>query len=296
MRNVGASLNTHYLGRELTLALCVKITQRDGTVLGFTDFDQDLTVSSVLYRSSVGCQVSSVRFASSIEEDRVVIEGILFSAVYAVQEPVAIVGMLSNAAVDIFEVNWADLSMGTRPIKKGYVAQVSPKGTFYSIEVESLASRLLRNNLVETYNADCNADFGDARCTKVPASYVGTITAITDEVTLVASAFGGPATPGYFSFGKIIINSISWAVNQVKLYNSGSKTFTLAIPLNLVNGAPSIGDTFTVFEGCDLLYSSCRDTHNNVVNFRGFPFIPLSESITTKYPPQPEDGYLAGEG
>ncbi len=294
MRTVGASLITHYDGREHSLAYCVKITRRDGGVVSFTDHDRDLVVSAVTYRAAVGCQVSGIRFASVLDKDTFVVEGLIVGLSTAVEESDSIVGLYSNALVEVFEVNWADLTMNTRPVKRGRVAQVSPNGMFYSLEVESLACALLRNNIIEAYNADCNADFGDTRCGATPATYTGTITGVSDAITIVAAAFGGPGTAGYFRFGKIVIDSIPWAINQIKEYNSGTKTFTLALPLPLVDGAPQVGDTFTAHQGCDKKYTSCRDTHSNLDNFRGHRFIPAKSSLSKTPNVVPGAGYVVG--
>jgi uncharacterized phage protein (TIGR02218 family) len=279
MRTVGASLLGHYQGIALTLANCVKITQKNGTVLGFTDHDRDLVVAGVTYRSSVGCKVSTVRFTSAIEEDRFVVEGLMVALSYAVQETTSVVGRLSYGAIDIFEVNWADLTMNTRPIKRGRIAQVTPKGNFYTLECEGLMSVLLRKNMLETYNADCNADFNDVRCGKAPVTHAGVITSIPNSTQIIASAFGGPATPGFFEFGRIDITGAVDITSQIKTYDSGTKTFTLALPLPLIDGAPTIGSSFTAYQGCDRKYATCRDTHNNLSKFRGFPFIPGAQAL-----------------
>lgn len=294
MRSLGAGLLSHYQGVKHTVAYCVKMTRKDSTVVAFTEHDRDLVVSGTTYRAAVGCQLSALRFASVIDRDTFVVEGLIAGLSTSVEEPDTIVGLYSNALVEVLEVNWQDTTQ-IRPVKRGRVAQVSPKGMFYSMEVESLSSILLRSNLVESYTADCAADFGDTRCGVTPTSQAGTITGVTDAVTLVASGFAGPGTAGYYSFGKLVINSIPWAINQIKEYNHGTKTFTLALPLPLVDGAPQVGDTFTAYQGCDRKYTTCRDTHSNVEKFRGFPFMPNQSALRKVPNVVPGLGYVAGD-
>ena len=43
------------------------------------------------------------------------------------------------------------------------------------------------------------------------------------------------------------------------------------------------GDTFTAYPGCDRYFSTCKESFNNVVNFRGFPYIPGRDSVS-RYP------------
>jgi uncharacterized phage protein (TIGR02218 family) len=47
--------------------------------------------------------------------------------------------------------------------------------------------------------------------------------------------------------------------------------------LNLINPLPSVpaaGDGFTVYFGCDHTLTTCQAKFNNLVNFRGFPYVP----------------------
>lgn len=47
--------------------------------------------------------------------------------------------------------------------------------------------------------------------------------------------------------------------------------------LNLINplqSVPAPGDGFTVFFGCDHTLTTCQAKFNNLVNFRGFPYVP----------------------
>ena len=273
MRYAGAGLIAHYAGTELTLAVCLKITQRDSVVISLTDHDQDLVVSGTTYRSAYGFEMAELRRSPSIEDDATVIEGLIVSAATGIKEISALAGKLLNAVVEIFEVNWQDTTQ-VMPLKYGRITQVQPKGSFFSLSIEGLSSKLTRGEVLEKYITECQADFGDARCGIAVANAAGTITAVTDSITLVASAFGGPGTAGYYSYGKIVINSIPWAVNQIKSYTHATKTFVLALPLPLVSGSPQVGDTFTAYQGCDKRASTCKTTFSNLVNFRGFPFVP----------------------
>ena len=41
----------------------------------------------------------------------------------------------------------------------------------------------------------------------------------------------------------------------------------------------AVADAFTVTAGCDKRFVTCRDTFDNVVNFRGFPHIPGNDFV-----------------
>jgi uncharacterized phage protein (TIGR02218 family) len=89
------------------------------------------------------------------------------------------------------------------------------------------------------------------------------------------------AVAGYFDFGLI-----TWLTGN----NAGTQSDVLAwdgtslIDLLLPTGLPiQVGDTFTITPGCDKRLASCFAKFNNVVNFRGEPFVP-GEDAALSYP------------
>ena len=61
----------------------------------------------------------------------------------------------------------------------------------------------------------------------------------------------------------------------VKSYAGGQFVFILPLPYD-----PTVGDTFSVYPGCDKTQAVCQSKFNNVARFRGFPFIPVPETTT----------------
>ncbi|MGH9676508.1 MAG: DUF2163 domain-containing protein, partial [Candidatus Acidiferrum sp.] len=105
--------------------------------------------------------------------------------------------------------------------------------------------------------------------------------------TLVKSAFGTAGTVGAGSTFSII----NWSGAQPS-FSQGTITFSsginagvsanvktaiagvsLGLSYPLLN-APSAGDAFTVYFGCDHSQATCTSKFNNLANFRGFPYIP----------------------
>ena len=105
--------------------------------------------------------------------------------------------------------------------------------------------------------------------------------------TLIKSAFGTAGTVGAGSTGSIInwsgasVNFIQGTITFSSGINAGVSTnvksaiavVSLCLSYPLLN-APSAGDGFTVYFGCDHTLSTCTTKFNNLANFRGFPFIP----------------------
>ncbi len=105
--------------------------------------------------------------------------------------------------------------------------------------------------------------------------------------TLNKSAFGTAGTVGAGSTGSVINwSGASTSFNQGTItFSSGINTgvtanvkgavagVSLSLSYPLLN-APSTGDAFTAYFGCDHTQSTCANKFNNLANFRGFPYIP----------------------
>ena len=67
---------------------------------------------------------------------------------------------------------------------------------------------------------------------------------------------------------------------EVKVFTQAGGVFELAQPMprDVV-----IGDGFDVYAGCNKTIADCRDKFNNVINYRGEPYVPGSDYLTT-YP------------
>jgi hypothetical protein len=81
---------------------------------------------------------------------------------------------------------------------------------------------------------------------------------------------------GYFAYGLV-----SFTSGQNKGYSMEVKTFapgvvTLALQLPFPLAA---GDTYTIIAGCDKQFGTCRDRFNNIIHFRGEPYIPGIDTI-----------------
>jgi uncharacterized phage protein (TIGR02218 family) len=61
---------------------------------------------------------------------------------------------------------------------------------------------------------------------------------------------------------------------EVKQFAPG--IVTLALPMEFPIVA---GDTYTITAGCDKQFGTCKARYNNVVNFRGEPYIPGIDTV-----------------
>lgn len=265
MKNIG----TIAVGAEvLTLATCFRVERRDGTIFRFTDHDQDLVVDGETYSASTGYTRTANTQNADMSVDDCSVEGVLSSD--AITEHEMRTGVWDYAAVQIFAVDWTSLAAGRIRMKKGRLGEIScdQDGKFQT-ELRGL-TEYLSQTLGEVYSPECRAMLGDSRC-KVdltPFTFTGTITAVTLSDTFVTDI---SQAAGYFNGGVLEFTSgLNSGVRREVLSYSGGGFWLFPQPPT----TPSIGDTVKAVVGCDHTRETCINQFNNIVNYRGEPFVP----------------------
>jgi uncharacterized phage protein (TIGR02218 family) len=274
MKTAGSPLATHIAGETTTLATCWKVTRRDGSIFGFTDFDKDLTVDSLLYQARSGYTRSAIHTIANLAVDNLDIESAIDSETLSAADLRA--GVWDGATVEIFLVNWANLANGKIILKRGTIGEVELKDTVFRAELRGL-SQALSQQIVELYTPDCRADLGDARCKINLASLTvtGAITAVTDRRSFADSTRG--ESVNHWNGGLLTWTSGANVGRkmEVKAFGSGG-AFTLFLPMPSI---VAVGDNYSLRPGCDKKFSTCKDRYNNVKNFRGEPNVPGNDQV-----------------
>lgn len=165
MKSVSAALAAHLAGPVTTLATCWRITRRDGREFFFTDHDRDLVFEGEVYKASSGYSRTAIANDSSLGVDNLDVEGVFDTQ--AITEEELRAGLFDQAEVRIFLVNWADPSMGSLRMRRGWFGEVvlTEQGVFRT-ELRGM-TQALSQRIGELYSPECRADLGDDRC-KVP--------------------------------------------------------------------------------------------------------------------------------
>lgn len=270
MKTIGAGLLTHYEGEALTLARLWKITRTDAQVFAFTDHDESITYSGTTYAPTSAFDASAVTTRAELNVDNLEAVGLLDSAGITAADIEA--GLWDGAAVELRMVNWANLADGAEIIRVGELGQVSRRAGQYVAEMRGLMQKL-QNNVGRLVTPDCDAVLGDARCgvSLGAMGSAGTVTSVTSRRVFTASALVGATD--HFAFGEVVWSTGANAglTHDVKTNVGGGGAITLQLP------APydiAIGDTFTIYPGCDKSAATCKAKFSNLVNFRGFPDVP----------------------
>jgi uncharacterized phage protein (TIGR02218 family) len=273
MKNLTPTMTAHISGGVTTLCTCWKLTRQDGTVQGFTDFSQNLTVDAVLFKAATGFTATTIESKSDFSVDNLDIEGMLTST--DIQETDILNGKYDYAEVEIFIVNYEDLSAGKIYVKRGRLGEVRVKRSQFVVELRGL-SQHLSQHIGRIYTPSCDAILGDDRCAASMGSFTftPTISAVTDRQIFTCAALGQAA--GYFTGGEVTFTSGAndGLKMEVKEFSSGVVTLALPMPNTIV-----VGNTISIKAGCDKTSATCKSKFNNLINFRGFPSVPGTDKL-----------------
>lgn len=287
MRSVTAELLAHLRGEVSTLALCWTIEKGNGDVIRSTDHDRDIEIASGryagLYRAAANITGSDVRSTSDMSVDNMEVDGAIPDELEVTDITVAEIeaGLLDNAPVEVFGVNYNAPNDGQLIERRGYLGIPSRDSDGrYKVEVRGMAQRL-QQNIGWTYSERCNVvEFGDSRCgfDLVAATRTAIVTAVTSRrrFDIQITAGDPPPTDTYFDGAKLTFTSgeNDDFFREVKRAVLVGSTFTITTWEEFPE-EPEIGDTLTLPPACNRIISTCRDVHNNIINFRGYGvFIP----------------------
>jgi uncharacterized phage protein (TIGR02218 family) len=162
MKSISPGLDAHLGGAVTTICTCWKITRADGKVLGFTDHDQSFTYQNVRYKAATGFYRSAISNSADSSVDNLEVSGFLDSD--SLDETELRNGTYDYAKVEVFALNWADLSQGIVRLRYGAFGEVMIVSSgFFKVELRGL-TQLFAQTIGETYSPECRADFGDHRC------------------------------------------------------------------------------------------------------------------------------------
>jgi len=272
MKQISVALSGHLTGETTTLASCWKLTRRDSTVFGFTDHDQDIAFESVTYKAATGFTPSAIENNASLGVDNLDIEGMLSDS--DIKETDILAGKYDFAEIEIFQVNYKDLTQGALKLRRGWLGEVSLQKHQFVAEVRGLTQRLSQT-IGELFSPACRATLGDSRCmvNLAPHTVTGSVTTLTSNQEFKDSA--RTEASGIFSSGLLTFTSgendgLSIEVKEYTLVSGGGQVL-LALPMPY---PITVSDTYSMIKGCDKTIGTCFNRFNNVANFRGEPSVP----------------------
>lgn len=272
--------------RPLTLVPCWLVTARDGTVSRFTRHDADIVVNkgalagTYLWQNPI--EATAFRGADDVSVQNMEVQLPLESAL---ARAAVRAGEFDGVRYTIFLTDWQAPSNVGIVVMSGTVGNVQMVDDVVArFELRGL-KQYLQQNIVEAVSLGCRAQLGDARCgVDVEALRVsGTVASVSSARRIfVGSGLGAPAAE-YYTAGEVTWTSgdNDGITMEVKQHPSGQN-------LELLEPLPhdiQAGDAFTIIPGClRRLAEDCRDKFDNVVNFRGEPYAPDLNDLSSETP------------
>lgn len=277
MRTIPGALQAHLDGGATTLCHAWRVTRRDGTVMGFTDHDRDLSFGGLDYLAASGFEASEAEDGNGLSAEGGDISG-GFSA-DAIRAEDLSAGRYDGAKVEVYTVNWQDLSQRLL-LRMAELGEVRREGGLFRAELRRLTDRLDQVH-GRIFGHRCDAVLGDTRCGVNAAASAfratATVSAVLDDMRLRVSGLSGFADR-FFRYG--VLTFTSGAADGLTADIEDQRKVGAAVELTFWQPVPAgvlVGDTMLVTAGCDKRFSTCKAKFANALNFRGFPHMPGSD-------------------
>jgi len=159
---LSAAFQTHLDGTLTTLTSLWKVTRVDGTVLYFTDHDEQITFDGNDYIVGVGYDRSAVEDKGDLSVDNMDVSGILETT--AIDREDIRGGLYDGAEVLISIVNYKDLTQGALVRRRGWFGALKQNNLGqFNTELRGMAEAF-SETLVKTYTPACPVDLGSTAC------------------------------------------------------------------------------------------------------------------------------------
>jgi len=262
-------------------------TLRSGTILSYTNADVPVAWNGYTYLAD-SVLVDGLKFkcAAGLDVDQQQIT-------IAARETDTVSGVpflqaLRSRVFDGCEITrerafltaWNAAPVGTVILFKGRIGTIDKIGrTEAEITVNSDLVLLDLEMPRNIYTANCQHVLYDSGCTLAKESFGanGTVASGSTRTTIIWSGGAEIYSQGTITF--LTGANAGVRTNVKKGYvSAGAIPAGLALSYPLPN-LPAAGDTFRVYQGCDHTKATCLGTFDNILNFRGFPYIPPPTTV-----------------
>jgi uncharacterized phage protein (TIGR02218 family) len=275
MKTRSIALAAHQAAGSTTLAYCWKATRTDGVVLAVTSCARDILFGGVLYLSKDGFNPKAISQEASAAVVNTEVDGFLSDEI---TEPDFEAGLWDGCTVDMFEVNYRDLTMGSMRLASFTMGDIKVTRSAFNAEMRGL-TQALQKTIGRLVTKGCPWVFGSISpdnftpaCNKAlgPLTVTGTLTSVTDLRTFADSSRAEASD--YFGGGVITFLTGANAGDSLEISSFASGAFVTYMPF--LNN-PAVGDTYSLTPGCRKRYTEdCLNKWANTNNHGGFDLIP----------------------
>jgi uncharacterized phage protein (TIGR02218 family) len=281
--NIGSNNLVTFLQNttEFRMADLYTITLKAGTVLRYTTWDTTLkvlgntfltgppSIERTAIEEQLGLDVSTIEVTVTASPSDLISGVPILQAIG--------MGLFDGAAFKIERLfmDSNNQQIGTVIRFAGFIGPVDELARSYAKITVNSGTELLSMQLPAIIlQPGCTNTLFDARCglskaTFAESNIVQAGSTVNKLISLSAKA------DGYYDNGQLAFTSGANAglVKAVKQFLGQQFTFNSPLPF-----APSAGDAFTAYPGCDKTQATCTNKFSNLVNFEGFPYVPVPET------------------
>lgn len=272
MKSLSYETLEHLSSETITLSTCWKVIRKDGEIFAFTDADIELVIDGLTYIPSTGFTRSAISTKADLSVDNLDLQCILDDESITNEDLMA--GIWDFAEIYIFQVNRNDVTQ-IIPTRRGWLGEVKFTDSTFTVEMRGLA-QVLQSVNGQVYSPACRATLGDSRCQVAMSAFtdVGTVESVTNKAQWTDTSIN--SEEGYYNFGVVTwLTGLNEGLSmEVAEQAAGDVRLFLEMPY-----AIEVGDTYEISAGCDKAIGTCKNKFNNVVNFRGEPYVPGNDAI-----------------
>lgn len=254
-KTVSSDLATHKGKALTTLARCVKVKRTDGTILGFTTVDKELSIDlsdgdgSITYSPETALSPSAISSSADLAPESMSVLGFLDAD--AITDEDIRAGRYDFAEVVFFEVNYEDLTQGVLYASPAryIIGQVELRDNSFTAELRPLSQRYSQT-VGELVTVDCRADLGDTRCkvrTNPDAWAASTAYTVREDGDADTGSVVKPATDNGFHFkctvaGTSGASEPTWPTTEGDTVTDGTVTWEAIKALSQTGTVTSVTD------------------------------------------------------
>lgn len=260
------SYNLTLTSTALFPARLVKITRLDGVILRIAEADESITVSGDTFTPLPGCEISAVKHVLGGEPGSMQIN-FAHSVGGTIDTAGLNHGFWDGAEVKLYVIDRNSISTLGDALFTGYIEPITldPIGSSGSFDIRGLAARA--EAFIQTYQPMCRTDLFSPLCQLVAASFAqtGTVGTIVDRFNITVAGLASPPADGWFNQG---VGVTAAGFNfEIAQWTQGSLTLRTYLPICATRF--TVGQSLTLYPGCDKTGATCRTKFNNKINFQG---------------------------
>ena len=158
----------------------------------------------------------------------------------------------------------------TTDVLYGFVSNISENNNRLYVEILSNLSKL-KCSIGELFSPLCRECLGSAKCGIHLENYSspGRIVSIISNDCFRCNVTNENKTIGWYRYGIIKFLNGNLKGISLQITNKIDDKIYLLAGTKMMN----VGDEFIIYAGCDKTQLTCKKKFNNIINFRGEPFI-----------------------